>query len=68
MIGSEDSIILINCVEHYYFRKKFGVVYIRRHKVILFNNIYKFNLNILFKLNKWKIIAILIFYHSNPLF
>ena len=38
MIGSEDSIILINCVENYYLRKKFGVVYIRRHKVIYYLN------------------------------
>ena len=33
MIGSEEPIILINSVEHGYLRKKFGVVYIRRHKV-----------------------------------
>ena len=46
MIGSEEATILINCVEHDYLRKKFGVVYIRRHKVILilifrFEKIYK---------------------------
>ena len=34
MIGFEESIILINCVEHDYLRKKFGVVYIRRHTVL----------------------------------
>ena len=34
MIGFEDSIILINYVEHDYLRKKFGVVYIRRHTVL----------------------------------
>ena len=35
MIGLEEAIILINCVERVYLRKKFGVVYIRRHTVLI---------------------------------
>ena len=33
LIGFEEATILINCVENDYLRKKFGVVYIRRHTV-----------------------------------
>ena len=35
MIGYEEATVLINCVEHDYLRKKFGVVYIRRHYKLL---------------------------------
>ena len=35
MIGFEEAIILLNCVEHDYLRKKFGVVYIKRHNVLV---------------------------------
>ena len=35
----EEATVIINCVEHGYLRKKFGVVYIRRHKVHATNTI-----------------------------